>query len=669
MLDHLKIDRKLTLLSLVFVIPAAFLAWLLIAQSNKDIDFAFKEELGSRYIAALRGLEVELTGSYAATSLDASAFASGQDRLETVHHSVGAEVGDSEVYPPILDAIKTLKAAAPGQRPGAYKDAVAAVRAAISRVGDASNLILDPDLDSFYAMDLAVVKLPELTDSSAQVLETALEAVSGAGDLARAAEFLKRKGAFQAAMDGTAGSLDAGYRGNADGLMKAALDKPFSALKEAVDAYGLALESLSPSAEPNLQKPDAKKLTELQIKAVQAADAMWKASLAELDRLLAARISGFKSKLAINLTAAALVLLAAFAFSIWLGRSISKSLNRLSKVMSELADGHLETEVPFKGRHDEVGGMARSVEIFKTGLQEAERLAAEQDVEHRLRAERAEKLRDLAKVFEGQVAGILADLGRSVERMENTSGGMSKTAEDTGVQASTVARAAESTTGSVQAVAAAAEELSASIDEIARQVSDASHVADQAVEQAEAANRTVQGLSTAAARISEVVTLINDIASQTNLLALNATIEAARAGEAGKGFAVVANEVKNLANQTGKATEDITLQVQGVQQATGEAVRAIEAILDIIRKISEISSAIATAVEEQGAATREIARNAEQAASAAGGMNATVDQVHVAAERAREAAGEIEGISTGLSKEASDIQGCVRQFLGGVNAA
>ncbi len=672
MLDSYKIDRKLTLLSLVFVIPAAFLAWLLIAQSNKDIDFAAKEELGSQYIAALRGLEIELAGGFAADKLDAKAFGAGLEQLATVHRRVGSDVGAEEVYGPILATVKKLKEAGqagPTERRDSYKEAVSAVRAAIARVGDASNLILDPDLDSYYAMDLVVIKLPELADSSAQVLETAQEAAGGAGELAKAAEFLKRRAGFQAAMDGTAASLDAGYRGNADGSMKSALDKPFAGLKAAVDAYGTALDALSPMAGAAAVKPDAKMLVDLQGKVVAATDAMWLASLAELDRLLAQRISGFKGKLALNLAAAALVLMAALAFSFWLGRSISQSLARLSQVMSELADGKLNVAVPFNKRQDEVGGMARSVEIFKSGLQEAERLAAEQESEHRQRAQQAEKLRGLAKTFETQVAGILSSLGQSVKRMEETSGDMSRTAGDTGMQAGTVAKAAENTTSSVQAVAAAAEELSASIDEIARQVSESSQVAGQAVDQAHAANQTVLGLSTAAQRISEVVTLINDIASQTNLLALNATIEAARAGEAGKGFAVVANEVKNLANQTGKATEEITQQVQGVQQATDEAVRAIQSIMEIIQRISEISGAIASAVEEQGAATREIARNAEQAANAADGMSATVDQVHVVAERTKEAAGGIQGISSGLSKEATGIQACVQDFLKGVNAA
>lgn len=669
MLDNLSLNRKLTLLSVVFVIPAAFLAWLLIAQSNKDIDFAKKEELGSRYLAELRSLEVELAGGFSLPSLPAQAFDQSLGGLSTVHKAVGADLGADEVYSPIEDSIKSLKSSDAVERPESYKAAVAAVRAAIARVGDVSNLILDPDLDSYYAMDLVVIKLPELIDSSAQVLETALEASAGAGDLAKAAEFLKRRGAFMAAMDGTHGSLDSGYRGNVDGKMKAALDKPFADLLAAVEAYGHALDSLSPSAPPETVKADAKTLSELQVKAVKAADGMWRATLAELDRMLEQRISGFVNKLTLNLTLALLVLLGAFAFSFWTGRSVSRGLSHLNGVMGQLADGNLNVEVPHSVRKDEVGAMARAVEIFKAGLQEAERLSVEQQAEHLQRSQRAEKLHALAKSFESQVAGILSSLGKSVERMEETSGGMSQTAKDTGDQAGSVAKASESATTSVQAVAAAAEELSASIDEIARQVSEASDVSKQALGQAEAANQTVQGLSSAAGRISEVVTLINDIASQTNLLALNATIEAARAGEAGKGFAVVANEVKNLANQTGKATEDITMQVEGVQKATGEAVTAIASILQIIEKISEISGAIASAVEEQGAATREIARNAEQAAGAADGLNATVDQVHVAAERTRDAAGEIEGISSGLNKEAGQIKDCVRVFIEGVSAA
>ena len=259
-----------------------------------------------------------------------------------------------------------------------------------------------------------------------------------------------------------------------------------------------------------------------------------------------------------------------------------------------------------------------------------------------------------------EVVGVVA---AAATEMESTAGAMSQTAERTSQQATSVAAASEQTTANVQTVATAAEELSASIREISRQVSDAASVAGSAVEEAQRTNDTVQGLAVASQKIGKVVEMIRNIAGQTNLLALNATIEAARAGEAGKGFAVVASEVKALANQTAKATEEISQEIAAMQAATKDAVHAIEGIGGTIGKVNEIATAIASAVEEQGAATQEIARNVQQAAAGTQEVSATIADVTRAASETGGSAGQMLNAAGELSRQAALLKGEVEGFL------
>ncbi|MBE0529667.1 MAG: HAMP domain-containing protein, partial [Rhodospirillales bacterium] len=310
-----------------------------------------------------------------------------------------------------------------------------------------------------------------------------------------------------------------------------------------------------------------------------------------------------------------LVALIAVAAGLALSRLIAGPIRSMSQAMLKLADGDTTVVIPGIGNGDEIGEMAAAVQVFKDNKIEADRLAEEQKREQEARAARAKRIEDLCKAFDATSTEAVKSVASAATEMRSSSEAMSATAEEATRQASAVAAASEQASANVQTVASAAEELSSSISEISRQVTQASQIAAAAVSEAEQTNVKVQGLAQAANKIGEVVALITDIAEQTNLLALNATIEAARAGDAGKGFAVVASEVKNLANQTAKATDEIGAQIAGIQAATQEAVAAIDSITKTISKINEVNSGVASAVEEQGAATQEIARNVEQAAA------------------------------------------------------
>ena len=371
-----------------------------------------------------------------------------------------------------------------------------------------------------------------------------------------------------------------------------------------------------------------------------------------------------------SLIAAGLLLLFTIAVSMFVARGITKPLRRMTGTMNDLAGGKLDVEVPGIGRHDEIGEMANAVEVFKSNAVARGALEAEQkQAETRAVARRQADMRKMADDFEGAIGAIIQTVSVASSQLEISAGNLSSTAERGEQLATMVAAASEEASTNVQSVASATEEMSSSVNEISRQVQESARMANEAVGQAHTTNNRVGELSKAAARIGDVVELINSIAGQTNLLALNATIEAARAGEAGRGFAVVASEVKALAEQTAKATGEIGQQISGIQAATQEFVGAIREISGTIEKLSEISSAIAAAVEEQGAATDEISRNVQQAAHGTQQVSANVTEVQRGAGETELASSQVLKAAQSLSGDSHRLKFEVDKFLATVRAA
>ncbi len=350
-------------------------------------------------------------------------------------------------------------------------------------------------------------------------------------------------------------------------------------------------------------------------------------------------------------------------------RSITVPITEMTRSMGVLASGDTKAEIPAQGRKDEIGSMAAAVQVFKESMIETERLRAEQEAaKKRAEAERRKSMHDMADRFESTVGEVLKSVTSSSTELQATAQTLSATAEETSRQSTAVATASEETTQNVQTVASATEELSASIHEISSQVSESSRIVGDAVTQANDTNSKVQGLAEAAQKIGDVVRLINDIAGQTNLLALNATIEAARAGEAGKGFAVVASEVKTLATQTARATDEIAGQVRAIQEATASSAKAIQDITQTINRVNEISTAIASAVEEQGAATLEISRNVQQAAHGTTEVSSNISSVTQAAQETGSAASQVLASAGELAKNGTLLRDQVSAFLKEVRA-
>ena len=367
--------------------------------------------------------------------------------------------------------------------------------------------------------------------------------------------------------------------------------------------------------------------------------------------------------------ATALALALGSLLALVIGRSITRPLGGILAAMGGLAKGDLTVAITGQGRVDEVGDIAKAVQVFKDNMIANARLVAEQKAAQEARETRGRRIEELTRNFDSAVSAMLSGVSGAAEQMQSTAQAMSANAEQTSRQATTVAAATEEATSNIQTVASAAEELSSSVREIGRQVEQSTRISRAASEEAARTDGTMKGLAEKSARIGEVVNLINDIASQTNLLALNATIEAARAGEAGKGFAVVANEVKSLANQTAKATDEISAQVAEVQAATREAVTAISGIVGRIGEIGEIAAAIAAAVEEQSAATVEIARNVVQAAAGSQEVATTITGVTQAAGETGTAAAEVLASARQLAGQAGTLRSEVTTFLDGVRTA
>ncbi|WP_431271916.1 methyl-accepting chemotaxis protein [Dankookia sp. P2] len=404
----------------------------------------------------------------------------------------------------------------------------------------------------------------------------------------------------------------------------------------------------------------SRSLREMQLRINRALEAMQKTARKEMEGTHAWLIGGSAGGILLGVGLALLIVL----------RGVTGPLRRLTATAGGLAEGRIDTAVEATGRTDEVGAIARGLEVLRGAALRARALEQEASAARdAAEAARLQAQRDLADRVERRLGAVVQGLSATVGTLETGIATLDSTAQGTSERAASAAAGATEATSNVQTVAAAAEELASSVNEITRQVTAAAQVARRAVQDAREADGTVNGLSEAAQRIGDVVRLIGDIAGQTNLLALNATIEAARAGEAGKGFAVVASEVKTLASQTARATEEIGAQITAIQAATDRAVQSIKGIAEVVAEVDGISATIAAAVEEQGAATREIARNVAEAAQGTNDVSANIAHVSAGVEQTTGALAGLRDATGAVARQGGALRDGLDGLLQGLRAA
>jgi methyl-accepting chemotaxis protein len=633
---NLTIAAKLTIAYGLFLAPIGYLGYQMVADKETNIDFAQKEILGVHYIAEVRDVQDAVVRGTDMTGL--------AERVKANEKARGTDLKTATATGSLLKALA-------GTDRGAAAQAAADL---IGKAADGSNLTLDPDLDSFYTQDALTVKVPTAV---AGVASLAISVAGTAGHDISVEDQVTigvQGGALQPTLDGLVSDIDSAVQGNLDKTVDGAVSASVAKVTATAKAVLVSLADHAKAADAQaivLPLLDA-------IGRVGAADAD------EVEHLLDRRIAGLRSTEMLSAGIALALFLAAIAYVlIVVQRGTISPLRQLTATMCKLAARDLAVEVGGLTRGDEVGGMARAVQVFKDNMNQAEVLAAASVREQAARARQAAAMDRHTKDFGTSISGVMASLGQSAIKMHTAASEMSEAAKRTRDSTSDAVEGANASARDLNSVAVVAEQMAASIHEISKQVTHVTTAVRTAVDRASETDGKVAGLATAADRIGDVVRLISDIAGQTNLLALNATIEAARAGEAGKGFAVVASEVKALATQTARATDQIGTQIVAIRTATEEAVGAVRQVSIAIGQVEAVATAIAAAVGEQAAATQEITSSVQSVTMATTTSAHAMEQVLTIAEQTDTASRSVLIAAEEVGQTATTLRVEVNDFL------
>ncbi|WP_439817581.1 methyl-accepting chemotaxis protein [Zavarzinia sp. CC-PAN008] len=657
-IQDLKIATRLSALIVLLLLPIAYLMFALVTEKQIAIDFAEAENTGNHYVQKIQHVmdqTAQREMGMPATGLEEAIAA-----LKAVATEYDAALGTQAVSKAALDALAGS---------GDYTTVAPALLSLVGAVADGSNLTLDPDLDSYYVMDLVTTKLPTILDLTTRL--QLLQKTHGEGEAHERAELLIL-GALDTAL--AASNTDIQKATGANALVRERLNNRYGAMIAAEQQLREGIKAGAPTQAA-------------QQALLKAIEALWVEATDVLDVLLQTRIGRLEAKMIEALAVSITLVLLALGLLIAISRSITRPLATLTATMIRLARGELDLDVPGGTRKDELGEIARAVVGFRDAAQArgreeaaaaaearhqreqeeaaaaardaAERKAQEDQHQRAAAAARAAGLREMADAVESHTGRAVAQVADSMTRAADTATGMSQAVSHVSANAQNVAAAAQQALANAQTVASATEELSASIAEVTRQVVLSADISDATSRMGSGTADKIAALNTAVEGVGRVIQLISDIAAKTNLLALNATIEAARAGEAGRGFAVVAAEVKTLANQTARSADEINQMISTIQVATDEAAGAVNAIVGRIAELRGASVSIASAMEEQNAATAEIGRNVSDSAEAAREVARRIADVSREADRAGDLAHEVKDLSAEVATRIDALKSAV----------
>jgi len=648
------IAAKLAVAISLFLLPVGFTIRELYKSQQVAIDFGNKEAQGNSYLGIIRQAHGDLLAG-----ADKAGIIASLERAE-------AEFGDE------MESAEFATAATAALQEGDAAKAAKAIYDLKTRVGDKSNLILDPDLDSYYVMDLVLLKVPDLLDRVTEVANWARAHAAvpeGGYTINDVAGLLKSDGGFQFVVGGAAVSMDSAYngsKGNAFGLpdiLPDRLGKSYEAMNTALAAFTASY--MKSDLAGGTEKLDIAAVTAAEKKARDAIVAFGDANDAALDELLTARIDTFVTDrirtFAITFVLFALAIVGTIYF---IRRNVTRPVNDLAGIMEQLAEDRTDLTVGLTARSDELGRMARTVETFRQGIARRIELETAAQAETQRREVQLRDIQSLCTDFDKAFVSAVGSMIGSAGDLEQQSAVMRAAAQTSGRHSENVSQLASVAAGNAQSIASAITEMSASISEIGRQAETATQTSETAMARASDIGRIVNGLTEVAGKVAGVLGLIRDIASKTNLLALNATIEAARAGEAGRGFNVVATEVKSLAHQTTEATAEIELQIAGVQRTAQEAADAISEITQVISGMNDSTGAIFAAVTQQSAATQEIVRNVTEATAKTQEVASVIGEVKSAANTTGERSDRVLEVAGSVNGQAGSLKTVVEQFLG-----